>query len=104
VVDVQSKDPSAIARELAGLPGWQGDPIALRKTYVFSDFAAAWRFVDQVAEAAQALDHHPEIVWRYNQVTVVTTTHRVGAVTDLDLELARRLEALSSARSDPTAP
>lgn len=101
---MQSKDSDAIGRELAELPGWQGDPTALRKTYAFSDFASAWRFVDQVAEVAEALDHHPEIVWRYNQVTIVTTTHRTGAVTDLDFALARRLEALSSARSDPTAP
>lgn len=101
---MQAKDREAIARELAELPGWEGDATALHKTYTFSDFASAWRFVDQVAEAAQALDHHPEILWRYNRVTIVTTTHRTEAVTDLDLALARRLEALSSARSDPAAP
>ncbi|HVE98023.1 MAG TPA: 4a-hydroxytetrahydrobiopterin dehydratase [Mycobacteriales bacterium] len=60
-------------------------------------FRDAIRLVDAVAEVAEEMDHHPDIDIRYNTVTFTLRTHSVNAVTELDVELARRIEQLSSA-------
>ncbi len=54
------------------------------------------RLVDAVADAAEELDHHPDIDIRYRHVTFTLRTHSAGAVTGLDIALARRIDALVS--------
>jgi 4a-hydroxytetrahydrobiopterin dehydratase len=45
----------------------------------------------QVAIAAEKLNHHPEWSNVYNRVTIDLMTHDAGGLTELDLELARRV-------------
>ena len=73
---------------LAKLPGWTREGEALSKTYRFEDFSHALGFVNQVAEAAEAVDHHPDILIRYNKVTLTLTTHDSGGLTLNDVNLA----------------
>lgn len=85
----------AIAEVLAELPAWRAveGREAIARTFVFADFARAFAFMTQTALAAEKLDHHPE--WRnvYGRVEVVLATHDVGGVTELDLRLARAMDA-----------
>ena len=74
-------------------PDWSATGEALQRTLVFADFAEAMGFVNRVALIAQALDHHPDIDIRWNQVTLHLTTHSVGALTDFDLALVQRIDA-----------
>ena len=77
-----------INRHLANLPGWTREGESLSKTYKFKDFSHALGFVNQVAEAAEAADHHPDILIRYSKVTLTLTTHDSGGLTRNDVDLA----------------
>lgn len=56
-----------------------------------SDFAAAVQLIGQVADAAEQLNHHPDVDLRWNTVHFTLSTHSEGGVTQLDLDLARRI-------------
>jgi 4a-hydroxytetrahydrobiopterin dehydratase len=58
------------------------DSNALQKTFTFSDFNQAWRFMSGVALAAEKMDHHPEWFNVYNTVEVTLTTHECGGVSE----------------------
>ena len=61
----------------------------------FPDFAAAIAFVNGVAEAAEAANHHPDIlVHGWNKVRLSVTSHSAGGLTNADFELAKRIDAL----------
>ena len=64
------------------------------------DFAQAMMFVNQVAAAAEAAGHHPDIGIRWNKVTLALSTHAVGGLTDRDFQLAARIQELDQ----PTQP
>ena len=75
---------------LAALDGWEelSDRDAIRKTFRFADFNAAFGFMARVALKAERMDHHPEWFNVYNRVEVTLATHDAGGVTPLDIELA----------------
>jgi 4a-hydroxytetrahydrobiopterin dehydratase len=60
----------------------------LIRTDVFADFAAAIRWVNQVAVLAERRNHHPDIDIRWNRVTLKLTTHETGGLTDRDWDWA----------------
>jgi 4a-hydroxytetrahydrobiopterin dehydratase len=70
----------------------QGDRI--EKTVKLKDFRAAMAFVNQVADVAESLDHHPDISISWNRVGLEVSTHDSGGLTALDFELARAVDAL----------
>ncbi len=76
------------------LTGWEADPEvpSISREYQFPTFPAAVRFVDFVAELAEAADHHPDIDIRYNRVRLTLSTHSAGGVTDKDFALARAID------------
>ena len=70
------------------LPGWTQEGQSLIRTDVFADFAAAMRWVNQVAILAERRNHHPDIDIRCNRVTLKLTTHETGGLTDRDWDWA----------------
>jgi len=84
-----------VARALAELKDWTGDTTSLRRNIKASSFAAGIQLVDAVAEIADAMDHHPDIDIRWTTITFVCSTHSAGGVTELDVELARRIDDLA---------
>lgn len=83
-----------VERSLETLEGWELAGKSIRRTFVFSDFIAGVEFVNSVAEAAEEMDHHPDIDIRYNKVTLTLSTHKKGGLTSLDFALARRIDDL----------
>ena len=81
-----------IVERLKALQGWTREGHAIRRSFTFTRFADGIRFVDRVAVAADALDHHPDIDIRYTTVTMTLSTHSAGGVTPKDFELAERIE------------
>ena len=81
-----------IAEGLKRLNGWTREGHAIRKRFSFAKFADGIRFVDRVAVAADAMDHHPDIDIRYTTITMVLSTHSAGGLTRKDLELAEKIE------------
>src|SRR4029453_16928940 len=55
--------------------GWTEIAGALEREFRCRDFAAAIEFVNRVAEAAEAANHHPDIEIRWNRVTLRWRTH-----------------------------
>ncbi len=77
-----------ILAHLARLPEWTRDGGAISRTYLFANFAQAMEFVNQVAETAESVDHHPDIDIRYGKVTLALTTHDSRGLTLNDMDLA----------------
>jgi len=77
-----------ILAHLARLPDWTRDGGVISRTYSFADFAGAMEFVNLVAEAAESMDHHPDIDIRYGKVTLALTTHNSRGLTLNDVDLA----------------
>ena len=84
-----------IQRALGSLPGWSRRGGALTKTFTWPTFAAGIDFVDRVARAADAVNHHPDIDIRYTRITCSLSTHDAGGITDADLSLAATIETLA---------
>ena len=83
-----------LAQALVDSP-WERDGDAIVRDREFDDFAAAIRYVDQVAEAAEAANHHPDIlVHGWNKVRLTLSTHDEGGVTQADVDMARTLDGL----------
>ena len=72
------------ARRLQRLPGWQLEGDAIRRQFVFKDFAEAMTFVVRLAFIAEAADHHPDIQVSYKRVTLTYSTHSAGGLTEKD--------------------
>lgn len=81
-----------IRRALGALPGWSRKGDALNKTYTFARFADGIRFVDDVAQIADGMNHHPDIDIRYTKVTFSLSSHDAGGITKRDLDLAQAIE------------
>lgn len=82
----------AIQRELGRLPGWARRGETLVKSFSFPTYLAGIAFVQQVAERAEAADHHPDLDVRYGRVTCTLSTHSAGGITAKDLALAGEIE------------
>lgn len=86
-----------VDRMLGSLPGWRREDGGIRKRYRHANFRAAIAFVNQIADIAEQAGHHPDIDIRWRNVLVFLTTHEAGGVTQLDLALARDIDASSAA-------
>lgn len=88
------------AAALGQLPGWraaEGAREAIFRSYRFADFNTAFGFMTRVAIRAEQLDHHPEWFNVYSRVDVTLTTHDADGVTELDIALARFMDAAAEA-------
>ncbi len=84
----------AIDRELKSVPEWRRDGDAIARTAELASFPAAIAFVNDVADAAEEADHHPDIDIRYRKVRLELSTHSAGGLTEKDFALARRVDQL----------
>jgi 4a-hydroxytetrahydrobiopterin dehydratase len=84
-----------IASALASLAGWSLENGKLHREYRFPDFVHAFGFMAASAVAIEAMNHHPEWFNVWNRVVVDLTTHDAGGVTQKDVRLAEKLEAIA---------
>lgn len=83
-----------IETALYQLTGWTVEGKELVKTFKFSSYLAGIDFVSRLAHAAEAMNHHPDLIVGWRKVTVRLSTHSAGGLTQLDLDLARRSDAV----------
>ena len=81
-----------IREQVASLRGWEQAGGQIRKIYPFASFAEGMVFANRVAALAEALDHHPDMLIQYKQVTLTLTSHDAGGLTERDFRLARRID------------
>ena len=76
--------------------GWtlSEDRKAIEKTFRFKNFRDAISWMTRIAFEAEAADHHPEWFNVYNRVEVRLTTHDTGGLSEKDIALADRMDAL----------
>lgn len=74
------------------LPNWQMVDSKLRQQFVLADFVQAFSFMTQVALVAEKMDHHPEWSNNYKTVVIDLITHDAGCITELDIELASKID------------
>ncbi len=88
-----------IEQRLAGSE-WARGESSIVCEYKLADFAAAITFVNRVAELAEAVDHHPDILLHgWNKVRLELSTHSQGGLTDADFALARQIDGLPHGRA-----
>ena len=66
----------------------------LNRAFKFASFIDAFAFMTKVAIVAEKMDHHPELFNVYNSVVIDLTTHDTGGVSMLDIDLAKKIDAL----------
>ncbi len=74
--------------------GWSYEDHRLRRRFELADFGAAMAFMVQVAFVCEQLNHHPNWSNAYATVDVDLWTHDADGVTELDMQLAARINAL----------
>lgn len=85
-------EPSQINERLSDLPEWSDVNGAIQRTFNFPDFVASMAFVNKVALEAERVQHHPDILIRYDKVTLTLSTHDAGGLTDKDFDFAGAAE------------
>lgn len=91
----QALSEDAIKEALQDLDGWEFEDDGLQIALEFDDFRAAISFIMRLSFEAEELGHHPELSNVYNTVEIRLSTHDADdKVTEKDIELARRINAL----------
>lgn len=86
---------SEIDVALQTLPGWANADGAIQRVFQFDDFARAMEFVNKIAAAAEAANHHPDILINYNKVTLALVSHDSGGVTQRDIRMAGKINEVT---------
>src|SRR3954452_8040214 len=86
--------PDELSAALLGLPLWSGDGDGLRRTVELPSFRDAVDAIVAIADVAEEMDHHPDIDLRWRTLHLTLVSHSAGGVSNLDLQLARRIDAL----------
>lgn len=77
------------------VPSWRVlDERKLERRFTFNDFVSAMRFVNQLAELAEAEAHHPDFAVHYSLVDVTVYTHAIGGLSENDFILAAKIDQL----------
>ena len=91
---LKDEDITSRIRMIGPLDYDSEDKILIRET-MFKDFMEAMGFLNKLAEAAEKLNHHPDMtLCEYNRVIVTTTTHDAGGITDNDIRLTQNFEEI----------
>lgn len=68
----------------------------IQREFVFANFKKAFEFMTLCAEYAEDIDHHPDWSNSWNKVSVSLSTHSAGALTALDIRLAKAMDAFAT--------
>jgi 4a-hydroxytetrahydrobiopterin dehydratase len=84
-----------ISERLSKLDGWAREGDAITKSFDRGDFVGSVKFVDQLVEPAEGMNHHPDLSISWSEVKVSITNHAAGGLTAADFELAAKIDALA---------
>lgn len=83
-----------IQARLADVPAWRLEDGALCREVKRKNFSEAFGFMASVALIAESMNHHPDWSNAWNRVSIRLSTHEADGITELDFELAKRIDAL----------
>lgn len=93
-MSVEKMTAQQIQTGLGDLAGWELKNDKLRRELKFKNFVQAFGFMTQIAVLAEQMNHHPEWSNVYNRVTIDLTTHEAGGISQLDFDLAAKIDAV----------
>lgn len=93
---MQTFDDETLRTALTELDGWEQDGDRIVREWSFDVFADAVGFIDRVLELADEAGHHPDLFNSFTTVRISLTTHSEGGITEKDLALARRIDAVGT--------
>ena len=85
-----------VALALGRVPEWTREGDAIRRTIRCPSFREAIALVVSVADAAEAADHHPDMLIRWRRVAFTLSTHASGGLTAKDFALAAEIDRLAT--------
>jgi 4a-hydroxytetrahydrobiopterin dehydratase len=88
--------PQEIQVALLELQGWKDRGDSIVRVFQFPDFLRAMIFVNKIAEAAEAANHHPDILINYDKVTLTLASHDSGGVTRRDIRMAGKANEIAN--------
>jgi 4a-hydroxytetrahydrobiopterin dehydratase len=94
----------ALDKAVKSLPGWEVRDGWLRRKYITPGWSHTMLLANAIAYAAEAAYHHPDLELGYAQVVVKLQTHRVRAISDSDIALARQIEAVAMWKPEEGSP
>ncbi|GJM19439.1 MAG: putative pterin-4-alpha-carbinolamine dehydratase [Phycisphaeraceae bacterium] len=86
-----------VAKQLERAPDWSEISGEIQRTFQFDDFKQSMAFVNRVADYAERAQHHPDMMIRYDKVTLTVSTHDAGGITAQDFELADYCDSIAEA-------
>lgn len=89
---LNEKELSSVLKELNG---WKIANNGLEKQFKFNSFALVMDFINQLAEEAENMHHHPDWSNSYTLLNVRLTTHSINGLSQLDVELAKRIDKIT---------
>lgn len=92
---VEKLTEEQVTEMLVGLSQWSEINGAIQRTYQFKDFVHAMAFVNKIADMAESKQHHPDILIRWNKVTLTLSTHDAGGITDKDFDFAGAADGIA---------
>lgn len=96
------EDTAAVHGEPPVPSGWaeSADGVEWSREVRVKDFMAAVGLVNEIAMIAESINHHPDLlVHGWNKLRIVTSSHDLGQITDRDVLLAGRINALLKERN-----
>ncbi len=83
-----------IQAKMKDIKDWSLEGEMIIKEFEFKDFKKAIEFVNKVAEIAEANNHHPDILIKYNIVRLTLTTHSENGLSEKDFYVAEEIDKL----------
>jgi 2-amino-4-hydroxy-6-hydroxymethyldihydropteridine diphosphokinase len=94
LTEIQRSD-AELCFSLTGLSSWSLDEDSIERVWKFKNFDTALRFINQVGELAESLNHHPDLrLYGYKFVEVRLSSHDKKRVTSRDIKLALAIAQL----------
>ena len=95
---VEKMSGSAAREQLQLLEGWElsDDGTAITKSWSRKNFVDAMKFLNEIADVAEAEGHHPDMhLTGYKKVRIALMTHAIGGLSENDFILAAKIDALA---------
>lgn len=91
MTEITALSDNELNEALSSLPGWEVRDGWLRRKFGTPGFAHTMLLSNTIGYLAEAAYHHPDLTLGYAQVTVKLQTHKVSAITQMDVDLARKI-------------
>jgi 4a-hydroxytetrahydrobiopterin dehydratase len=76
------------------IKSWVFEKNTIQRDFKFKTFVEAFSFMTAIALEAEKMNHHPDWSNSYNKVSITLTNHDAKGVTQLDFDLADKIDKL----------